>query len=160
MWKWTDINIYQQIYRNIQIKVFFKMHTPNKFYIYLNQVAITENILQFLFCFQNSFSQITLGNLPHYFERILDPKQYYPNKSFNQTWKITFGCSPNQIHSERMKIFSYGNSKEYLILWKQLLNNASDVLRKGRTSTSRKDGVREIRCTPAPETTKNCGQNI
>lgn len=91
----------------------------------------------------------------HYFELILDPKQYYPDKSFNQTGKWLLVAPQNQIHPERMNIFPYGNSKEYLILWKQLLNNSSDVLRKGRTSTSRKDGVRGTRYTLVPVTTKN-----
>ena len=48
------LNIYQSIYRNIQLKVTFQDIYPEKVYIYLNQVAITENILQLLFCFQNS----------------------------------------------------------------------------------------------------------
>ena len=51
-----------------------------------------------------------------------------------------------------MKIFPYGNSKEYLILWKQLRNNSSNVFRKGSTSTPREDGVAGTRCTLAPET--------
>lgn len=63
---------------------------------------------------------------------------------------MTLGCltpTPNQIYPERMRIFPYGNSKEYLVLWKQVLNNSLDVLRKGRTSTPRKDRVTGNRCT-------------
>lgn len=86
------LNIYQPIYRNIHLKVTFQDIYPEKVYIYFNQVAITENILQLLFCFQNSL-QTAQGTLPHYLKIILDPKQYYPDKSFNQTLKMTLGCS-------------------------------------------------------------------
>lgn len=71
---------------------------------------------------------------------------------------MTLGCltpTPNQIYPERMRIFPYGNSKEYLVLWKQVLNNSLDVLRKGRTSTPRKDRVNREQMYPAPETTRN-----
>lgn len=48
------LNIYQQIYRNIQMKGFSKMHTPKKFYPYLNQIDTTEKISWHLLCFQTS----------------------------------------------------------------------------------------------------------
>ena len=34
------------------------------------------------------------GNLPHYFEIILDPKQYHSDISFNQILKMTLGGFP------------------------------------------------------------------
>lgn len=55
---------------------------------------------------------------------------------------MILGCLPKSNPPWKNEdFFPYGNAKEYLILWKQLLSNSLNLFRKGRTSTSRKNGV-------------------